>query len=293
MIRVGVAGWDYPDWAGTVYPSRTRTGFDRLAYLARFVDVIEINATFYRPADPRRAASWARRTRERSGFRFTAKAHRSWTHEDTDAAEVVPLTLRGLEPLRETGALGAILVQFPQSFHRTGASTTRLERLLDAARGWPVVVEVRHASWRHDETQRLLRSRDTGLCVVDQPRAGGATLAPAAAVTSSVAYLRLHGRNEADWFREGAGRDARYDYLYREDELRPLAGMAVAMAMDAAEVFVIQNNHFRGKGLANALMMKRLVGQEHPEAPEELCAAYPELREIVTTRRATLFAPGD
>ena len=48
----------------------------------------------------------------------------------------------------------------------------------------------------------------------------------AARVTSPVAYLRLHGRNAADWFREGAGRDARYDYLYSHEELGGLSSSA-------------------------------------------------------------------
>ena len=289
MIRVGVAGWDYPDWRGTVYPSRPGGVFDRLAYLARFVDLVEINSTFYRPVDPRVASSWTRRTAHRNGFRFTAKAHRSWTHEAADPVSAVPLTLAGLEPLREAGRLGALLVQFPQSFHLGVASVARLDRLLDLLEGWPVVVEVRHASWDDAGFRERLRSRGAGLCAVDQPRVGRATLPPLAVVTAGVAYLRLHGRNGADWFREGAGRDARYDYLYAEDELRPLAAMAVEMSRGVREVFVVQNNHFRGKGLANALMMKRLLGDERPDAPEELCAAYPALRGIVEVRREGLF----
>ena len=56
MIRIGVAGWDYPDWVGTVYPARVRKGFDKLAYLTRFVDLVEINTSFYRPVAPRRPA---------------------------------------------------------------------------------------------------------------------------------------------------------------------------------------------------------------------------------------------
>ena len=52
QIRVGVAGWDYPDWNGTVYPAGPGRGFDRLAFIARFVDAIEINSSFYRPLDP-------------------------------------------------------------------------------------------------------------------------------------------------------------------------------------------------------------------------------------------------
>src|SRR6185436_14212487 len=97
MIGVGVAGWDYPDWNGIVYPKRASRGFDRLAWMARFVDVIEVNATFYRPVAPRVAASWIPRVAARPAFRFTAKAHRSFTHESWDnAASVVGATLEGL-----------------------------------------------------------------------------------------------------------------------------------------------------------------------------------------------------
>ena len=61
MTSVGVAGWDYPDWNGIVYPRGASRGFDRLAWAARFLDVVEINATFYRPVGPKTAASWIRR----------------------------------------------------------------------------------------------------------------------------------------------------------------------------------------------------------------------------------------
>ena len=49
MIRFGPAGWDYPDWRGKVYPKPAPRGFDPLAYLATFFDVVEVNSTFYRP----------------------------------------------------------------------------------------------------------------------------------------------------------------------------------------------------------------------------------------------------
>ena len=47
VIRVGPAGWSYPDWAGYVYPSRRRKGFHEATYLAEFFDTIEINTSFY------------------------------------------------------------------------------------------------------------------------------------------------------------------------------------------------------------------------------------------------------
>lgn len=277
LIHVGVAGWDYPDWRGIVYPRHV----DRLAYLARFVDVLEVNSTFYRPIDPRVAASWLRRIARHPGFRFTAKAHRSWTHEpDADLGRVVPETLKGLLPLRDANALGAILLQFPQSFHRNAMAFERLEQLLGRLAGWPIVVEVRHASWDSEEVGVWLRDRGAGWCVVDQPTVGRSTLPPRPRVTSLIGYMRLHGRNVADWFRKDAGRDARYDYVYSLEELRPLSVMAEDIAKKVGEVYVIQNNHFRGKALVNALQFKHLLGARRPVAPEGLRAAYPELRAL-------------
>ena len=289
VIRVGVAGWDYRDWTGVVYPAPLPSGFDRLGYLCGFVDVLEINSTFYRPADPRTAVSWVRRTARRSAFRFTAKAHRSWTHEpDPDFTTVVPETLRGLEPLRDAGALGALLIQFPQRFHHGPEALERLRRLLDGAQGWPVVVELRHVSWAHDEAVAPLAERGVGLCVVDQPRLRG-TAPPEPRVSGKLSYLRLHGRNAADWFREGAGRDARYDYLYSTPELEGLAGVARGLAESSSELFVVQNNHFRGQALVNAIQMKHLLGEGRPLAPAELVRAYPALAPVVTEEQSRLF----
>lgn len=284
VIRVGVAGWDYPDWRGIVYPTTASRRFDRLAYLARFVDVVEINSSFYRPVDARRASSWVRRCSEPPGFRFTAKGYRGWTHEpDADPAETVPAALDGLVPLREAGMLGALLLQFPQSFHRTPHAFLRLERLLRTLEGWPLIVEVRHVSWDSDQAAIWFRDRGVGWCVVDQPDAGRSTAPAHPRATSSIGYLRLHGRNAGDWFREGAGRDARYNYLYRSGEMRTLAGLARALAHAATEVFVVQNNHFRGQAVANALQMKHLLGHPRPRAPQTLVEAYPQLVDIVAS----------
>jgi uncharacterized protein YecE (DUF72 family) len=290
MTSVGVAGWDYADWSGTVYPRGASRGFDRLAWVARFLDVVEINATFYRPASPQAAASWIRRVAKHPGFRFTAKAHRSWTHEPwDDPAGIVASTLQGLAPLREAGLLGAVLVQFPQSFHFTPSSTTRLRRLLDATGGWPIVVEVRHISWDDDRAAAWMRERGAGWCVVDQPVIGRATAPPRARVTAEIAYMRLHGRNEASWFDAGAGRDARYDYLYALETLRPLADAARGMGAQAKALYVIANNHFRGQAFANALQLRHLIQGVEPDAPAELIAAYPDLRDVVVAKPRRLF----
>jgi uncharacterized protein YecE (DUF72 family) len=279
VTYVGVAGWDYPDWNGVVYPPRASKGFDRLAWLSRFVDCIEINTTFYRPVTPRIAASWVRRVADRPGFKFTAKAHRSWTHEPwDDPAPLIPPTLDGLSPIREAGLLGALLVQFPQSFHWNPEARARLGRLLAGLQDWPIVVEARHVSWDDDRAAAFVHDLRAGWCVVDQPKVGASTAPARPRVTSPVGYLRLHGRNTAAWFDEAAGRDRRYDYLYTIDELRPLAASAQSMSTRAQAVYAVANNHFRGQAVVAALQLKHLIQGVEPEAPPELAAVYPGLK---------------
>jgi uncharacterized protein YecE (DUF72 family) len=290
MTSVGVAGWDYPDWNGVVYPRTASRGFDRLEFVASFLDVVEINATFYRPVNPKIAAGWIRRVAKHPGFRFTAKAHRSWTHDPWEPTPaVVDATLAGLSPLREAGLLGALLIQFPQSFHFLPQSLTRLGRLLDATSGWPVVVEVRHISWDDDHAAAWMRERSAGWCVVDQPSVGGVTAPPRPRVTAPIAYLRLHGRNETAWFDPEAGRDARYDYLYPVEALQSIAAAAHGMGSSAQALYVIANNHFRGQAVANALQLKHLIQGIEPDAPEELVMRYPDLQGVVRVKRERLF----
>lgn len=290
MSWVGVAGWDYPDWGGIVYPSSAGRGFDRLAWLARFVDVIEINSTFYRPVAAKTAEAWARRVRNRPGFRFTAKAHRSWTHEAwEEPAAVVQPTLAGLSPLRDSGLLGALLVQFPQSFHWNESNRARIARLLEAAAPWPLVVETRHVSWDDDGAAAWIHALGAGWCVIDQPQVGRVTAPARPRVTSGIAYLRLHGRNAAAWFDPQAGRDARYDYLYALDELEPLADAARGMGAIAKSLYAIANNHFRGQALANALQLKHLLQGVVSEAPPEMVAAFPGLAAITRVSSERLF----
>jgi uncharacterized protein YecE (DUF72 family) len=290
-IQIGVAGWDYADWAGVVYPRRADRGFDRLRYLAEFVDLIEINSSFYRPVAPGVAEAWVRRTADLPRFTFTAKSHRSWTHEvDPDGlATAVARTLEGLTPLRDAGRLGAVLVQFPQSFHFEPRAVEHLNRLVDEAAEWPLVVEVRHVSWEKEAAADWFREAGVGWCLVDQPQIARSTARPLPRVSSAIGYARLHGRNSADWFRPDAGRDARYDFLYSMDQLRSVAGQAQELARAAERVFVVQNNHFRGKALVNALQLKGLVEQRLPAAPEELVDTYPELAPQVQVRRTRLF----
>jgi len=50
-IYIGPAGWSYKDWYGNVYPEKPGKEFKELDYLATFLNTVEINSTFYRPAN--------------------------------------------------------------------------------------------------------------------------------------------------------------------------------------------------------------------------------------------------
>lgn len=279
MIRVGPAGWSYPDSPGHVYPAGQPKQFDALGYYARFFDTVEINASFYAPQPPRSCAAWVRRVAGNPHFRFTAKLWQRFTHgppEPWDRADVAAVT-DGFAVLREAGRLGAVLAQFPWSFKPGPLSTERLERLAADFAGWPVVVEVRHGAWASRETSLLLKRLGLGFCNIDQPLVGDA-LGPTAGVTSSVGYVRLHGRNAREWFGDHPEGESwrRYDYLYSAGELAPWLEriMKVAAAPQVQDVYVVANNHFQGQGPANALMLRSMLERRKVPVPPTLYATY-------------------
>ncbi|HXV17995.1 MAG TPA: DUF72 domain-containing protein, partial [Gemmatimonadaceae bacterium] len=97
--------------------------------------------------------------------------------------------------------------------------------------------------------------------------------------------IRVHGRNYKDWFRKGAGVEARYDYLYSKEELAPWAERAKEVAAVAEETYVVTNNHYKGKAAANAVMLKSLVTGQKADAPPTLVDTYPKEMKSLSKRR--------
>ena len=102
-------------------------------------------------------------------------------------------------------------------------------------------------------------------------------------MTARVGYVRLHGQNAGDWFREDAGRDQRYNYLYSADELDPWIEKIERMTQTADEIYVITNNHYRGQAVVNALEIHNKITGKPAEVPTQLLEAYPRLRRITTS----------
>lgn len=336
VIRVGPAGWSYPDWAGYVYPSRRGKGFHEAAFLAEFFDTIEINTSFYNPIRPEHAAQWIERVAANPQFAFTAKLWQRFTHDivpqnagsqdarpqstgsantkravgqtapdpSTSAAvtsRAASLTAEdervvraGFDVLRAAGKLGAVLLQFPFSFHRTPENIAHLMTLLNRFGDYPLVVEVRHASWQTPETFALLAEANTGFCNIDQPLIGK-SIEPSAETTSPIGYVRLHGRRYDTWFTDDpeVPSHERYNYLYSPDELAPWAKRVEKVAKTSRDVYVITNNHYQGKGVVNALQLISMLKNSKVKVPEPLREQFPELEAIADTPPAepSLFPP--
>ena len=291
-IYIGPAGWSYPDWKRILYPEPRPKGFHEATFLAEFFNTIEINTSFYHPMQPAHAEQWIERVAANPKFLFTAKLWRNFTHDDSTTAADVALVRAGFDILQNAQRLGAMLLQFPFSFHHTPETMKRLTVLLDQFHDYPLVVEVRHASWAKKEFYDFLHQRRVGFCNIDQPVIGR-SIVPSERVTSPIGYVRLHGRRYDTWFSDDPDSppSERYNYLYSAAELEPWAKRIEHVAETADKTFVVTNNHFQAKGIVNALELMNLLSGQKVKVPEPLRSHYPQLESIADApaKEPTLF----
>src|SRR5919107_2645858 len=137
-VRVGTCSWADETLTKVWYPKGVRSGEARIRHYAERFDTVEANSTYYRLPDAELVANWAERTP--SGFTMHVKAFGLMTRHPVklealpeDLQDAMPADERGrvdrpprelraevfrrfaraLEPLRATGKLGGILLQFP------------------------------------------------------------------------------------------------------------------------------------------------------------------------------------
>jgi uncharacterized protein YecE (DUF72 family) len=307
-VHIGTSGWSYPSgvgtWNGVFYPAKRPRGFDELAYYAEHFDTVEVNSTFYRMPEAEMSRAWLRRTPP--SFDFSVKLYQQFTHPDLyltrpgvsnwDVSQGdLDLFRAGIEPIAVTHRLSAVLLQFPASFQAGDDALAYVDWLLAALSGYPLAVELRHRSWSDaaPATRQVLESRHAAWVIIDEPKfatsirqdmrhlPGGPN--GSLGSTASLVYLRLHGRNAAQWWEHERMED-RYDYLYTPTELAPFAEAAQAAASTGRRVLMYLNNHFSAKAVANAAILKHQLGELVPGTyPREMVDRYPELAGVVTT----------
>lgn len=281
QIRVGTAGWtDKTLIDSGWYPPDATTPETRLRYYARQFPLAEVDSAYYALPAERTAAAWTARTP--AGFIFNVKAFSLFTQHPTPV-RALPADLResaakagkervylkdvdpevtgqawdrflaALEPLREAGKLGAILLQFPPWFPISRANKEYIVACAERIAPRRVCVEFRNRTWmtadNQKETLDFLAAHRLPYVCVDMPQGYPNSIPPVLAVTSDLAVIRLHGHSRK-W--ESKDIRERFGYRYDDEELTQWAGNAERLAGDATETDVVFNNCYRDYAQANA-----------------------------------------
>lgn len=219
-IRLGIAGWNFPDWRGEFYPKGLPQK-QELHYASRALGSVEINSTFYSHQKPESFAAWAAATPE--NFRFSVKGHQFVTHIKRLKDAATPLANffgsgllalgRKLGPFVwqlppnlafDADRLDAFLALLPQTPEALLALAARADEKLKRppfldAEGITTVrhaLEVRHDSYANPAAVALLRRYNVALVTADTAEW------PSRDITADFAYLRLQGAPGADHYDE-------------------------------------------------------------------------------------------
>jgi len=251
-MYIGTSGYSYADWVGTVYPEGTRQN-EYLSLYARLFNFVEINFCYYTLPSARVLEGMQDRVDE--NFRFSLKGHRGMTHEKSeDLPALCSAFKEGSAPLREAGSLAAVLLQFPYSFHYNRENRVHLDTLCGCLEGLPLQIEFRNIDWFRPRVVEELRKRGVGIVLSDYPSLEGLPdFVPR--ITSTIAYVRFHGRNRENWWT--GNNVSRYDYRYSTEELEERVPVLQQLASSASVLLVAFNNHYKGQAVDNA---RELIG---------------------------------
>ncbi|MBV9853536.1 MAG: DUF72 domain-containing protein [Streptosporangiaceae bacterium] len=289
QIRVGTASWtDRTLIASGWYPPEASTPEKRLRYYARHFPLVEVDATYYALPAEQTATTWASRTPD--DFVFNVKAFSLFTKHPTRVA-ALPTDLRAsvqktgkdrvylkdvdpevtdqawerflsaLEPLRQAGKLGAILLQYPQWFPVSRANKEYILSCAQRAAPRRVCVEFRNHTWMTEdnqaETLAFLAGNKLPYVCVDMPQGYPSSIPPVLAATTDLAVVRLHGHS-GKW--DSKDIYERFAYLYSDDELKEWASKIRALAGDAEVTHVLLNNCCGDHAQVNARQLADLLG---------------------------------
>ena len=296
-IRIGTASWTDPTMtaAGVFYPEGADSAEERLNYYASRFPMVEVDATYYALPVRRTAELWVERTPP--DFVFDIKAHALMTGQPTETkrlpkdlrsalpAEVaekpriyakdLPDELRddvwawfadGLEPLKEAGQLGSILLQYPRWFFTSSENRDEIEQAVERLRavGLTGSVEFRNASWFNEKnierTMRFLGDRQIPIVMVDGPQGFKSSVPPIVATTSpELALIRFHGRRTETWEKQNIQTVERFRYLYDDDELEDWAPRVREAAAQSKDMHVLFNNCYANYGATNAIEFAQML----------------------------------
>ena len=282
--------------SGVFYPDGVTSPEGRLRYYASRYPLVEVDSTYYAIPARRMAENWAARTPD--GFVIDVKAHALMTGQPSEVdrlpreirsalpeqlrkkeriyAADLPEELRALvwttfldalEPLRESGKMGALLLQFPKWVGPSRANAALIEDARKRLDGWRGAIELRNRAWFDDRTRArtfdLLRRNELAYVAVDSPPGFESSVPALAEATSPrLSVVRFHGRNTDTWEAKVAQVSQRFRYLYDETQLREWLPMIRAISEQTEEVHLVFNNCYGNYATTNALEMSGLLLRE-------------------------------
>jgi uncharacterized protein YecE (DUF72 family) len=239
-IFVGPSGWSYRSWSQTVAKGVPLK--QRLAFVSRLFNAVEINGSFYGQIARRTYAAWAAATPP--AFRFALKGHRYVTHFKRlrDCGGPVRRLRRQAAGLGDK--LAVVLWQIPSQLT---LDLGRLDDFLEVlASDWPDArhaLELRHRSWFIPEVARRLASANIAAVWSDAPDIPMWT-----AVTTNFVYVRLHGHTR------------KYASSYTTASLRVWANRVSHWAESGRAVHVYFDNDAEGAAIRNARAFAATLG---------------------------------
>ena len=236
----------YKDWRGIVYPERLpqRRWFEHYATL---FDTVEINNTFYRLPPPATTEGWA--AQAPPGFTYALKLGQFGSHRMKlrDAATWLPNHLDRVERLG--GSLGPNLVQLPPRWKRNPERLDEFLTVAPKAIRW--AVEVREASWLHEDVYEVLRRHGAALCIhdllADHPWE----------LTTDWTYVRFHGPDALN---------QKYLGLYGAGGLEGAASTLAAWSEAGHDVYAYFNNDWYGHAVTDAAWLAERLGRRPPRS---------------------------
>ncbi len=243
-VRLGTSGWGYEEWIGPFYVKREK----KFSEYTRVFNTAEINSTFYRYPSPGMIYGLIRASPK--DFVFSAKLPKLITHKKklepgSGIKEDLDRFLALMNPMREAGKLGPILIQLPPGFDY-GSLDKLTSFLALLPKEFKFAVEFRNLSWLRPETWRLLEKHNVAYTIVDEP-----LLPPEKVFTADFSYFRWHGRRERPWF----------NYRYSEEELREWIPRVKEAEKKTKEVYGYFNNHFHGYAPENCIQLLEMLGK--------------------------------
>lgn len=296
-IRVGTCSWTDPTLlsSGRFYPASARSAEARLRYYSSQFDLVEVDSSYYSMLSEKTSYLWTQRTAE--AFAFDIKAFRVFTQHPTPANSL-PKDIRqaltpelqqnrnlyyrdlpgdladelwqrfatALLPLDTVGKLGVVLFQFPPWFYPGSQEFDYILMCKDRLSQYRLAIEFRNNVWlnqkNRSKTFDFLRRNDLPFVCVDEPQGFKSSVPPVAEATSDIGLVRFHGRNAETWEKKGLTPAERFNYLYREEELKPWADKISELASETGEMHVLFNNCHQDKAVVNARQISFMLGSE-------------------------------